>query len=212
MKEPVDPQTTSRAAAFSLWMSSPMPMVTLTKTLDITHLVRLSMRYDLSLNMLLCHVICKAASPIPEFFILPENGLLYRYDSLAVNVIVPNKDGGINSCDIPFSEDVGIFGDQYQLLTRRASETSTSSFLPESMIIGTSALISTEIDTIVNQYTDKFLNPMVMWAKYRRKCFRYYLPISFQFHHVQMDGMHGAKFLDNLQKEISEYEVQRVWR
>ncbi len=207
MKEPIDPQTTSRAAAFSLWMSSPMPMVTLTKTMDITHVVRLSKRNKLSLNMLLCHAICKAASTIPEFFVLPEKGIMYRYSSLAVNVIVPNKDGGINSCDIPFLEDVKDFGKQYQQLTRKASETSISSFLPESMIIGTSALISTEIDTIVNQYTDKFLNPMVMWAKYRRKCFRYSLPVSFQFHHVQMDGMQGAKFLDNLQKEISSYAI-----
>lgn len=207
MKEPIDPQTTSRAAAFSLWMSSPMPMVTLTKTMDITHLVRLSKRHKFSFNMLLCHAICKAASTIPEFFMLPENGLLYHYNSLAVNVIVPNKDGGINSCDIPFLEDVRDFGKQYQQLTRKASDTSTSSFLPESMIIGTSALISTEIDTIVNQYTDKFLNPMVMWAKYRKKCFRYSLPVSFQFHHVQMDGMQGAKFLVNLQKEISSYAI-----
>lgn len=207
MKEIVDPQTTTRAAAFSLWMSSPMPMVTLTKTLNVTHLVRLARRNRLSFNMLLCHAIGKAASTIPEFYTLPENGSLYRYDSLAVNVIVPNKEGGINSCDIPFVEDVRTFAEQYRQLTRKASESATSTFLPESMIIGTSALIATEIDTIVNQYTDKFVNPMVMWARYRRKGFRRYLPVSFQFHHVQMDGMQGAHFLDKLQKQISSYEI-----
>ena len=48
----------------------------------------------------------------------------------------------------------------------------------------TSAMIATELDCIVNQYTDKFLNPMVMWGKYRKSWFKKTLPISFQFHHV----------------------------
>ena len=34
MKIEVNPQDTTRAEAFDLWMTSPMPMVTLTKTFD----------------------------------------------------------------------------------------------------------------------------------------------------------------------------------
>ncbi len=37
MKQVVNPKDTSRAKAFELWMSSPMPMVTLTKTFDVMH-------------------------------------------------------------------------------------------------------------------------------------------------------------------------------
>ena len=32
------------------------------------------------------------------------------------------------------------------------------------------------------------------------------LPISFQFHHVQMDGGHAAQFLDELQTVINSIE------
>lgn len=71
------------------------------------------------------------------------------------------------------------------------------------MIIGTSAMIQTELDTIVNQYTDKFSNPMVLWGKYRKHWFKTLLPVSFQFHHVQMDGMQAALFLEYLQQEIN---------
>ena len=38
MKQEIDPKNTSRAQAFELWMKSPMPMVTLVKTLDVTRL------------------------------------------------------------------------------------------------------------------------------------------------------------------------------
>jgi chloramphenicol O-acetyltransferase type A len=43
----------------------------------------------------------------------------------------------------------------------------------------------------------------MIWGRYRKRFLRYYLPISFQFHHVQMDGGHGATFLEQLQKEIN---------
>ena len=64
------------------------------------------------------------------------------------------------------------------------------------------AVVQTELDCVVNQYTDKFLNPMVMWGKYRKRWFKATLPVSFQFHHVQMDGGDAARFLERLQGVI----------
>ena len=203
MKREINPQETPRADAFSLWMSSPMPMVTLVKTFNVSKIVKYSKRHDISFNMLLCWCIGKAASKMEEFYLLPENGKLYHYDKLAVNVIVNNKKGGINSCDIPFCEDIKEFQDKYSVLTQSASDSCESSFVDDAMVIGTSAMIATELDCIVNQYTDKFCNPMVMWGKYRKGWFKSSLPISFQFHHVQMDGGHGAKFLELLQHTIN---------
>ena len=43
---------------------------------------------------------------------------------------------------------------------------------------------------------------MVMWGKIRKGWIRRSLPISFQFHHVQMDGTQGALFLKYLQETI----------
>jgi chloramphenicol O-acetyltransferase type A len=80
-------------------------------------------------------------------------------------------------------------------------------FINDAMIIGTSAMVATELDGIVNQYTDKFLNPMVMWGRYRKGWFKTTLPISFQFHHVQMDGAHAAQFLERVQREIDNLKI-----
>ncbi len=202
-KREINPQETSRAQAFSLWMSSPMPMVTLVKTFNVTKLLKHCKKHKLSFNMLLCWCIGKVASEIEEFYTLPENGKLFRYDRLAINVIVENRKGGINSCDIPFNDDLQQFNRDYITLTAQAANESKSIMLDDYMVIGTSAMIQTELDCIVNQYTDKFCNPMVMWGKYRKGWFNTTLPISFQFHHVQMDGEHGARFLERLQDEIN---------
>ena len=202
MKREISPEESTRAAAFSLWMTSPMPMVTLTKTFNVGKTIKTSRKQGIRFNALLCWCIGKAASGIKEFYTLPEQGKLYQYDHIAINVIVNNSKGGINSCDIPFCDDVAEFAKEYDRLTAQTAAECKSSFLEEYMIVGTSAMIETELDCIVNQYTDKFCNPMVMWGKYRRGWLKATLPISFQFHHVQMDGGHGARFLHQLQKEI----------
>ena len=204
MMREVDPHETSRAEAFDLWMSSPMPMVTLTKTLNVSNLLKSSRRRGIKFNALLCWCIGKAACKVEEFFLLPQQGKLFKYDRIAVNVIVTNSNGGINSCDIPSSEDFSQFYDHYTFLTTQVQKECKSSFLEDYMVVGTSAMIQTELDCIVNQYTDKFCNPMVMWGKYRKGLFGVKLPISFQFHHVQMDGGDGAYFLELLQEEIKK--------
>ena len=206
MKE-INPQETSRASAFDLWMTSPMPMVTLTKTFNITRIHKASKKRHIKLNALLCWCIGKAASQVEEFYMLPVQGKMFQYDNLAINVIVNNKEGSINSCDIPYTNDFNRFYEDYIRLTQSTSESCESAFMEDAMVIGTSAVVGTELDCIVNQYTDKFLNPMVMWGKYRKTWFKTILPISFQFHHVQMDGGHAAQFLYYLQKVINQLKI-----
>ena len=202
MKTEVQPQETKRAFAFEMWLTAPMPMVTLVKTMDVSKLVKISKKSGIKFNTLMCWCIGKAASKTEELFLLPENGKLYQYDQIAINVVVRNRKGGINSCDIPYSEDMQQFNCDYMELTTKVAEECQSSFLDGYMIVGTSAMIQTELDCVVNQYTDKFLNPMVMWGKYRKNWFKTLLPVSFQFHHVQMDGGDAARFLERLQQTI----------
>lgn len=201
--EELDPKQTSRAEAFALWMKAPMPMVTLVKTLDVTRLVRLSRRGGLKFNLLLCWCVGKAASRVEEFYTLPVGDRLIRCGNLAVNTIVALEDVGIAACDLPFSESLDQFRRDYLALTAQVRETGRPYDLNgDYTVIGTSALPQTEIDGAVNIYAGCYNNPFLVWGTYRKKLWRASLPISFQFHHTQMDGGHAARFLENLQEEI----------
>lgn len=202
MKQEINPKDTSRAVAFDLWMKSPMPMVTLTKTFDVMQLCKMSRRSGLKFNMLLCWCIGNAASQIEEFYMLPQGGKLYRYDRMAINVIVENIKGGLSFCDIAVTDDLEQFNADYLHLTTTIGQTCQDILDDEAVIVGTSAVTGTELDSIVNQYSGQFCNPMVMWGKYRKGLFKATLPVSFQFHHAQMDGGHAARFLDYLQQTI----------
>ncbi len=204
MAKEIQPQDTTRAAAFELWMKAPNPMVTFFKTLDVTNLVRVSKRRKLKFNMLMDYCIGKAAVGIKEFYILPVGEKLMQYDSIAVNTIVKNKAGEVSSCDILYVEDLNEYNEQYLKYTTHVAESCQDRDLSEdSMVIGTSAIIDTELDGAVGMNSGIFNNPFMIWGRYKKKWFRYKLSISFQFHHTQMDGAHAGRFLANLQKEIS---------
>ena len=85
MKREINPQESNRAEAFRMWISSPMPMVTLVKTLDVSRLVKVSKRNGMKFTMMMCWYIGKAASQVDEFYTLPVDGKLYHYDKLHVS-------------------------------------------------------------------------------------------------------------------------------
>ena len=212
MKREINPQETSCAEAFSMWMSSPQPMVTLVKTFDVSRLRKASRKTGIKFTVLLCWCIAKAASKIDEFYLLPKDNKLFRYDRLAVNVIVQNVKGGITLCDIPYSESISQFNADYLEITSLASKTCKGTSLEDYMIVGTSALPQTELDCIVNQYSGRWNNPFLAWGRFRKSLFKTTLPISLQFHHAQMDGAEACCFLasekvntpfSSLQKEIN---------
>lgn len=207
MKTEVNPKETTRAYAFEMWMNAPMPMVTFIKTLDVTRLRKAARRRGMKFNMLMCWCIGRAASAVKEFYTLPVGGRLVQYDTIAVNTIVANSEGEVSSCDIPFTADLQQFNADYMRLTRQVAETCRNHDLTESMVIGTSALAQYDIDGAVGMYSGVFNNPFMIWGRYRKHLFKTTLTVSFQFHHTQMDGAHAARFLDNLQKEISKLQV-----
>ena len=203
MAHEIDPKLTTRAFAYEFWMKAPNPMVTFIKTIDVTRLVKISKRQCLKFNMLLDWCIGKAAAPIKEFYMLPVGDKLIQYDSIAVNTIVKNKTGEVSSCDILFHDNLSDFNAEYLKYTAQVAETYQDRDLSnDSMVIGTSAIIDTSIDGAVGMNSGIFNNPFIIWGRYKKKFFRYYLTLSFQFHHTQMDGAHAGRFLANLQKEI----------
>ncbi len=203
MKYEVDPRTTTRARAFDLWMEAPMPMVTQMATLRVTRALRRARREGLKFNMLMLWCVGRAASGIGEFFLLPEGRRMMRYDALAVNTIVADSGGGVSSCDVPFTDDLAAFNADYLRLTERVRASRTDHDLSsDRMVIGTSALTRCAINGAVGIYSGIFNNPFLIWGRYRRRWLAATLPVSFQFHHTQMDGAHAARFLEALQREI----------
>lgn len=206
MKKAINPKETTRAAAFELWMKAPNPMVTFFKTYDVMPLIKAGKNRGMKFNMLLDFCIGRAAASVKEFYLLPVGNQLMQYDKLAVNTIVANRDGEVSSCDIACTDDLDKFNADYLRYTAEVRGTCMDRDLSEEyMVIGTSAIVNAELDGAVGMNSGIFNNPFMIWGKYRVDGDKALLPISFQFHHTQMDGAHAGKFLKNLQEEIERF-------
>ena len=163
MAKEINPKDTTRACAYEFWMKAPNPMVTFFKTLDVTNLVRLSKKKKLKFNMLLDYCIGRAAVNVKEFYILPVGEKLMQYDAIAVNTIVKNKYGEVSSCDILYADDLDKFNEDYLKYTSQTAETCQDRDLSEDcMVIGTSAIVDTEIDGAVGMNSGIFNNPFII--------------------------------------------------
>ena len=201
MKE-VNPKETSRAQSYELFIDAPMPMATLFKTIDVTNIVD-ACKKGYKFNMLFCHCIGSAAMQISEFKLLPKGKKLYEYDEIGISIMISNKNGQLNRCNIPYNEDREQFNQDYLKLTKQVYETCTNYEIEDAMMVGTSALVKYDIDGATGAY-GPYQNPVLVWGKYVERDSRYVIKLSFQFHHVQLDGEQACRFLDELQNQIDK--------
>lgn len=154
--------------------------------------------------MLLDYCIGKAALNQKEFYLLPVGDKLIQFDRIAINTMVKNHTGEVSSCDIEFCGDFDSYSSDYLQYTADVAKSCIDRDLSgECMVIGTSAVIDTELEFAGGMYSGIFNNPFILWGRYSRHFLRYYLNLSFQFHHTQMDGAHASKFLNGIQSEIN---------
>lgn len=100
--------------------------------------------------------------------------------------------------------DIQQFSSDYDRITQQAAIACQNITDDGAQKIGTSAVVGTELDYVVNQYTGVYHDPFLVWSRYHRHWFRTTLAVSMQFHHAQMDGSHVARFLERLQQTINE--------
>jgi chloramphenicol O-acetyltransferase type A len=203
MRTELNPAETSRALAYQCWSSSVVPMVTIAKGIDVTKLVRISKKRNYKINMLMCWCIGKAASTIPECYLLSEDDKLYRYDSLSIQVIVQDKKGKLAFCDVPFNDDLVEFNKSYLERTGMSYETGEDNLLPDRLMISTSALPYLQFDVCVNQYNPTYKNAFLVWGQFSRHLWKYSVRMSLNFCHLLMDGSHVATFFNNFQGAIN---------
>ena len=95
------------------------------------------------------------------------------------------------------------FNADYLRLTKQVAESCENYDIVDSMVIGTSAIVDTEIDGAVGMTSGIFNNPFIIRGRYHKGLFKTTLKLSFQFHHTQMDGAHAGRFLELLQENIN---------
>ena len=197
----IDPELTPRTQSYNDFINAPMPMVTLFKTIDVTRLVKKS-RQGYKYNMLMCYCIGQAAKQIPEMLFQIREKTMLKYGKFAIDVIVGTKSGALGYCDVPVVDDIEEFNRLYLERTAAVRDSGENMDITDSSIICTSALVKYDIDGVVNLYHTIYDHPFLAWGKSTRQWFRTKQKLSFQWHHVIMDGVHACRFLEEIERAI----------
>lgn len=210
----IDPAQTSRKVAFEKFQHQGMPMLSLTKTFDVSNIIRLSKKTKHKFNIIINYLIAKAGSQIENFYFKIDafKNELYKGDKIIIDFVTKRKDENIAFCELVFNNDFNKFEKDYLTTQKYCYENNCDYYVTEKEkvggIIGTSTVPWTDLDCVVNQYVLDFPNPFLVIMKYQKKFFKYSLKISFHFHHLQMDGEHVCKFLELLQQEIKNFKIK----
>ncbi len=208
MIKKLDYKKTSRATSYEFLDSQILPTVTLIKRLDVTKVFKYSKKGH-KFNCILNYLIVKSALNIPEFYFVVDGNTkeLYESDKLSLIFMAKKKDGGLSYCQVPYEDNFYEFEKIYLQAIDYCYQNNCHKFIEGFAKIGTSTVPWTNLVGAINGYGPNFTNPFIIIPKYEKKFFKYYVNISFQSHHLQMDGEQVCKYLENLQKNIKEFKI-----
>lgn len=193
-----------RKEHFEYFSSLAYPYVGVTVNVDITELLSKIKEKRLPFFLTVCYCVGRAANAVPEFRQRIQNGQIVEYDHCRTSHTVALDDGTYCYCNL--ESDMG-FADYIPYAVREQEKAKEEATIHEEdnldmIFISTLPWLSyTSLVQPVPMPADS--NPRITWGKYFQQEGKTFLPLSVLCHHALADGLHIARFYEQLDKEIS---------
>lgn len=150
--------------------------------------------------MLLSWCIARAASGFPEFFRIPCSDGFLSYDQIGAVLEAVFSSGKENVTFIPYHEKLKETLQALETI-RQIQKTEGYYNVPEDYMILQCGSLPTDHASVTSASVNSSAFPYFIWCEVQDDGS---LPVSFIFHHAQMDGYEAAVFLETLQNVIFE--------
>ena len=193
-----------RKEHFEYFSSLACPYVGVTVNVDITELLSKIKEKRLPFFLTVCYCVGRAANAVPEFRQRIQDGQIVEYDHCRTSHTVALDDGTYCYCNL--ESDMG-FADYIPYAVREQEKAKEEATIHEEdnldmIFISTLPWLSyTSLVQPVPMPADS--NPRITWGKYFQQEGKTFLPLSVLCHHALADGLHIARFYEQLDKEIS---------
>ena len=193
-----------RKEHFEYFSSLAYPYVGVTVNVDITEMLSKIKEKRLPFFLTVCYCVGRAANAVPEFRQRIQDGQIVEYDHCRTSHTVALDDGTYCYCNL--ESDMG-FADYIPYAVREQEKAKEEATIHEEdnldmIFISTLPWLSyTSLVQPVPMPADS--NPRITWGKYFQQEGKTFLPLSVLCHHALADGLHIARFYEQLDKEIS---------
>ena len=204
----IDRESYPRAAHFDYFRSLAYPYVGVTAEVDVSRLLDYSRAGKHSFYLLLIHAAALAADGVAELRQRIHRGQIVEYSECPTSHIELLEDGSYTYCTLRhhmgLEEYLSSAAAARQACRARAGIEEDADV--ESMYF-VSALPWVHYTSILQPVAGgDESNPRITWGKYqRRPDGAVMLPVSLLAHHALVDGVHIARFYENLNRQIEAF-------
>jgi len=197
----------SRREHFEFYSFNDLPLYSITATIDVTNLYNYTKSHNISFYYGMIYAATLTMNKIDNFKTRVHNDKVIIYDELIPSFIVMSKDTELHkiincplcatmidydsACKKTVSEKVGYFPSK--------EEENMDNYIYISCIPW---LTYTSLSHVMNVDKNDFI-PRIDWGKYYSENDRVKMPITVMTNHRIADGIHIAKFVNNLQAYIN---------
>jgi len=202
----IDMNTYPRKAHFDYFRSLQNPMLGLTVEVDVTALRDFCKRENCSFYLAFMRCAARAANGVPQLRQRIRNGAIVEYDACGTSHVELRADGTYGYCtlyhDHPFRQYLEFAESERTRCRENASIEEDDDVEGLYFITALPWLHYTQL--IQPTAGGDESNPRISWGRYAPDHRgRLMMPVTLLAHHALVDGLHAARFYENLDTEMA---------
>lgn len=203
----IDLENYPRRRHFEHFLSTQYPYVGVTVDVDVTQVVQFCKEKGLSFYIVFMHAVALAADEIPEFRRRIKNGKIIEYNECPTSHIELLENETYCYCTLrhhmKFEEYIS-YAEKTRTQCRLIGSIEEDDENESTYFISTLPWINyTALIQPVAGGEDS--NPRITWGKFQADASgRLQMPVTVLAHHGLVDGLHIARFYENLKKRLEE--------
>jgi chloramphenicol O-acetyltransferase type A len=206
----IDLATWERRAHFEMYRAVDFPHFSLTAPITVTPLLATARARKLSLFNAMLFCILRAANSLPEFRLRFRGARVLRHDVVHPSFTVPIEGDRFAFCQAEYHEDWEAFDTACRAAIDAARQQTTLNIetAGEDHWIYLSCLPWLDFSAMTHPLQNKDdCIPRIAWGKIIEETGRARVSVNLQAHHAIMDGLHAARFFQEVQKNADEFQL-----
>ena len=194
-----------RRAHFDYFRQMANPYVSVTAPCDVTALRRLTQERGLPFFLTVLHCAINAANAVPELRQRIRGEGIVEYDRCLSSHTVALPDGTYCYCTLDCAQPLGAFlpAAQAEVARVKAAPSLDDGADPDELFFVSSLPWLTFSAISLPTPTPADSNPRITWGRWHRQEGRTLLPMTLLANHALVDGIHIARFYENLDRELA---------
>lgn len=209
----IDKQNWNRKEHFEFFSKMASPYFGIVTEVDCTHAYDIAKQNEYSFFAYYLHKSMIAVNAIEELRLRIHDGKVVIFDKINAGATIGRENGTFGFIFVNFSDNFKIFNAELQqeiLAVKNSTGLRLNDDDVKKDLIRHSTIPWTSFTALLHptNFNKEESVPKITFGKFNIRDGKKYLPVSIEAHHGLVDGFHLAKYLDEFQNQLNNYELE----